>query len=190
MGNTSPDNIVYPDAVDRVGDIQPDFVALAASTQAAFTDLRADVNAELNDLFGLPVPVTQIGASTQAISATSWANVPNLASISFNFSRPAWVTVLLGAWVVASAGELRAGVNVTGATTQAPNVPNWGNTVYQSFDNANGVSQQVQKTVLCGAGTTTFTAQAYQTGGGTKQFNYSMFQAIPLRYNTAMPGGV
>lgn len=190
MGNTSPDGIVYPDAIDRVGDIQPDFVTMAASIQAAFTDLRSDINQELNDFYNMPTPITRVGDPVRAISATSWANVPGLSSISFNFSRPAWVQVSLGAWVVASAGEMRAGINVTGATTQAPNEPNWGNTIYQSFDNANTVSQQVHKILLCGAGTTTFTAQAYQSGGGTKQFNYSMMVAAPLYYNTAMPGGV
>ena len=191
MGNTSPDNIVYPDAIDRVGDVQPDFVAMAASVQAAFTDLRADVNAELNDFYNMPTPVTRVGADVQAISATSWANIPNISSISFNFSRPCWVELTLGAWVVASAGEIRAGINVTGATVQAPNQPAWGNTIYQTPGITSGTaSQQCTKMILCAAGTTTFTAQAYQAGGGTKRMNYAMLQASPMYYNTAMPGGV
>lgn len=190
MGNTSPDNIVYPDATGQVGNVQADMVTMANSVQAAITDLRADVNSELNDFYNMPTPVTRTGASVQGVTATSWANLPNISNISFNFSRPCWVQVTLGAWVVATVGEIRAGINVSGATTQPPNQPGWGNTIYQSFDNANTVSQQVTKLILCNAGTTTFTAQAYQAGGGTKQLNYSVLMAAPLYYNTAMPGGV
>lgn len=190
MGNTSPDNITYPDAVDLVGDVQPDFVVLANSVQTAITDLRGDINLELNDLFALPAPITQVGNDVQAITATSWAVIPGFTAINLNLVRPAWVEVTLGAWCVASAGEIRGGIALTGATTQTPSQPNWGNTIYQSFDNTNTVSQQVTKTVLCGAGTTTFTPQAYQLGGGTKQFNYTVMQVVPLRYSTVLAGGV
>lgn len=191
MGNTSPDNIVYPDGTDVVGDVQGDFVALANSVQTAITDVRNDVNAELNDFYNMPTPVTRVGADVQAITATSWANIPNIANISMTFSRPCWVELTFGAWVIASTGDIRAGINVTGATTQPPNVPAWGNTIYQTPGLTTGTaSQQCSKMVLCAAGTTTFTAQAYQSGGGTKRMNYAMLQASPMYYNTAMPGGV
>lgn len=181
MANTSPDAITFPDTVDRVGQIQPHLATMAASVQAAITDVRNDTDADFADIFALPAGAISTGASVQAISATAWAAIPNITSISMNFTRPAWVMATFGAWMVASTGDLRGGIALSGATVQAPNVPGWGQTLYLGGV-AGTVQNTCQKLVLVGAGTTTFQAQAYQSGGGTKQMNYTTLQVVPIRW--------
>jgi len=185
MGNTTPDAITYPDVVDRVGEVQSHLSTMASSVQAALTDLRSEYELGFDDIYGVPANVIQNGASVQAISATSFAAIPNLAAITINFARPALVLVTLGAWMVASTGDIRAGIQLSGATVQAANVPNWGQVMYLAGVTGGTVQNSCQKLIQVNAGSTTFTGVAYQSGGGTKQINYSTLQVAPIRWVAA-----
>lgn len=182
MANTTPDNIVYPDATMRVGAIRSALAALAASVQAAITAVRNELTGAVDDVYALPDPQISTGGGVQAIGSGGWTAIPNLGAITIDLARPAWVQVNLGAWVVATVGELRAGVALSGSTVQDAQSPNWGSTIYSAGLTTTGMN--ASKTVLCGAGSTTFTPVAQQTGGGVKQFNYSTFEVIPLRWDT------
>lgn len=185
MGNTSPDAVTYPDIVDRVGQVQSHLATMAASVQTAITGLRAEKDADIADVYGVPPSVVSNGGAPQAISATSFAPVPGINPITISFARPALVIVTLGAWLVSSTGDLRVGIQLSGATSQAPNVPNWGQVMYLAA--AGSISNQTscQKVVQVNAGSTTFTPVAYQQSGGTKQCNYATLQVAPVRWIAA-----
>lgn len=185
MGNTSPDAIFFPDAVDRVGQIQPHFSTHAASVQAAISGLRTEKDDDIADVYGVPPSVVSNGPGPNGISAGSFTAVPSVNPITISFARPALVIVTLGAWLLASVGDIRCGIQLSGATSQVPNVPNWGQVMYLA--NAGSISNQVtcQKIVQVNAGSTTFTAMAYQSGGGVKQVNYATLQVAPIRWIAA-----
>lgn len=182
MGNTTPDNITYPDLPMPVGALNAHLATLAQSVQTALTATKTLFNGKFTDLYALPKPVTSTGAALTNITATAFAAVPSVSAITINFTRPAWVQVNLSFWGVASVGDEYVGINVTGATLSAPAEPVWGASAYVAAV-AGTQHRMATKTILCNAGSTTFTAQAYQTGGGVKRVNNSLFQVIPLRWN-------
>lgn len=183
MGNTSPNNITYPDLPDPVGALNADLAILAQSVQTALTAERAVTNGKVLDFYNLP-PVTSVVSSPdlQNITAGTWSSIPSLASVTLSFARPAWVQCVMSAWAVATVGDVRAAIDISGATVWAPNYPNWGSVLYAAN---NPYTNQLfsMKTVLVNAGSTTFTPKAYQSGGGVKQINYASMQIIPIRWD-------
>jgi hypothetical protein len=180
---TSPDNIQYPVAGDVMNPLQTKFASLATSVQAALTSLRAAaVQPEL------PAPKSEKGNDVQAVTATSWADLPNSPDIQFNASAPMWVEISLGAWMVANGGTTRCSVRVSGATTLTETQIEvggdnavWGQVLYA--DNTTGTRQcSSTKIIRLNAGLNTIAVRAYQTGAGTNQVNYSSLQVAPLRW--------
>jgi hypothetical protein len=182
MGNTSPDAVTFPDTIDKVGQVQEHLAVMAASVQTAITGLRTEKDEDVADVYGVPVSAVSNGGAPQAISATSFAPVPGISPITMTFERPALVIVTLGAWMIASTGDIRVGIQLSGATVQAPEAPNWGQVMYLA--NGGGITNQTtcQKIIQVNAGSTTFTAVGRQTGGGTKQCNYATLQVAPIRW--------
>lgn len=137
------------------------------------------------DYAGLPLPkVTQSPGNYTAVTATKWANFAPVPAIKIKFHKPAIVQLTVAAWLNATEGEIRAGVNLTGATTMLPNEPAWGQSLYYK-DSGPNVSQQgsATKTVLVNPGETTFTVQAYRVGTtGVKAMAYVALEVTPLRY--------
>ena len=180
---TSPDNIQYPVVGDNVTPLAGLFAPLAASVQAALTSLREDAV-----LPELPAPKSEKGADVQGITATAWADLPNMPTINFNVERPMWVQINLGAWVVATAGTTRISLRVTGATTLGETQvevggdnATWGQIL---FSDASAVTRQCSSTkiVRLNAGSNNITVRAYRQGTGTNQSNYTTLQVSPIRW--------
>jgi hypothetical protein len=129
----------------------------------------------------LPDPVFWYSGGSQSVGATNWSSFGS--SVQLNLAAPAIVTLTFGAWGVATAGELRASIVLSGATSASPPYPGWGNTFYLS---AAGSTVTEQRTISfqakLNAGVTTIGVQAYGSGGGTKQLNYSYLEASPVRW--------
>lgn len=139
----------------------------------------------------LPAPVRYAPGSTHTVAATAWGTtLPGTVAQSITVSQPTWVLVTFGAWIVASAGETRAGVSLGGATVVTP--PNyqqdgivgsgaWGQTLILQSSDATGSGQRTQqRAYLLAAGTTTFTIEAYLATAGTHQVNYPVLEIVPL----------
>lgn len=183
MATTTPDNIYYPSGSDKVGPLRAVLEALASSVQAAIAALRAEaVPAEL------PMPNSVVGANVQAVSETAWADLPNIGAVTITLPKAAWVTIDVGSWVVATAGDTRISARVTGATaigeTQieaSGSTASWGQVIYAG--SASGTRQQTShRTVRLNAGTNTIRVRAYRTGGGVHQANYTTLQVSALRW--------
>lgn len=170
---------------------------------AVLTNLRRDVTSLQRRLARLgagggtppaptPVPEPFIiprPTDNNTVTATAqWGQT--LYSGSMTVAEPLWVLVTLGVWAVATAGETRAGVALTGATTvnaaqeQFTAISIWGQTIYAAFNAIqSGTSQQnLQRTLRLEPGTTNIVVQAYQSGGGTHSINYPVLQVTPLRW--------
>jgi hypothetical protein len=139
----------------------------------------------------LPAPVRYAPGNVNTIAATSWGTiVPSTAAQTMTVTQPTWVLVTFGAWIVASAGETRAGITLSGATTIAtpPTQQDgligsgaWGQTLYiSSTDGTSSAQRSSQRLYLLGVGTTTFTIEAYLATAGTHQVNYPVLEIIPL----------
>lgn len=181
-GATTPDNIVFPVEGDAIDPLNGWFAQQAASTQAALTALRGDFEEP-----ELPAPISSMGNAVQAITATAWADIPNMSAVTLDLPRPCWVTLSFGAWITATAGDTRAGVRVTGATSISENQLDaggpstaWGQVLYTT---PTGTRQgNSVRTVRLNAGTNTISGRAYRNGSGTNQVNYSSLQVAPLRW--------
>lgn len=183
--NTSPDNLSYPVEGDNIAPLQTWFATLAGNVQAALTALRAEaVQPEL------PFPQTVVGNSVQAITSTAWADLAGISAITLTLTRPAWVQIDVGAWMVAAAGDSRVSVQVSGATSLSESQTEvgggagaWGQVIYAAA--AAGTRQQtLTRTVRLNAGTNTIKVRAYRTGGSNTQnfANYSTMTVAPLRW--------
>lgn len=183
-GSTTPDGVVFPVAGDRIAPLETWFAQQAGSVQTALNSIRNELTVP-----PLPVPQSVQGATVQSITATSWANLPNMASISLNLPHPCWVTIVFGAWMVATASDTRASVRVTGATTLSEtqlevggSATAWGQVLYTNNTTGSRQSSSV-RTVRLNAGNNTITARAYRTAsGGSNSVNYSTMQVSPIRW--------
>lgn len=189
-GDTAP-LIGTPDTLLNVG-----WLTVGARVRCELTDHRLIVHGVAGGVPPAPVLPAMMtatrSADTNNITATAvWGQtVPftgNTLVVPAGLSLLALVTS--GAWLVATAGETRAGVQVSGATTIAAAVDQngqsaWGQTLYVSnADIGAGTAQAtLQRTVVLAAGTNTFTLVAYQSSGGTHQVNYPTLEVTPLRY--------
>lgn len=133
------------------------------------------------ELATLPDPIVKNYGNTVNVSATSWAALPSIGSASLTLFRPAWVQMSLGAWMSNTTGSHRAGIKVTGATSIDPQEDSkWGEVLYA--ESLQGSTQQFfSKVRRINAGTTTFQAYAYRTGG-TAKVNYPVMEITPLRW--------
>lgn len=157
------------------------------SYYSVVTDDWLHINEELPDPQGALLP-----ASPQAISATSWANIPNMPTISLDLTRDAWVQITLGAWLTSSGSntDVRASFIVSGATTTVE-VPGsepygaytWGQVLYKALATGSGTEGgTISRVYKLNAGSNTITARAYRTGAATAETNYVTMNAIPLRW--------
>lgn len=164
--------------------LQGKFAALASAVQAALTSIRSEAVQP-----ALPAPKSEKGNDVQAVTSTSWADLPNSPDIQFNASAPMWVEISLGAWMVApGTSNIRASVRVSGATTLTETQIEvggdnavWGQVLYA--DSTTGTRQcSSTKIVRLNAGLNTIAVRAYKGGTGTTQVNYSSLQVAPLRW--------
>lgn len=157
------------------------------SYYSVVTDDWFHINEELPDPQGVIHP-----SSTQEITATSWANLPDMPTITLDLTRDAWVQINLGAWLATSSSvtDVRASFIVTGATTtvevpgsQSYGVASWGQVLYKSLASGTGTAQHTLTRVYkLNAGSNTITARAYRTGGSLAQTNYVSMNVTPLRW--------
>ena len=143
---------------------------------------------------GMPSPVTASGASSNTITATSWADIPST-SVTLNITLPARmrVSVAFSAWMSLVAGttssDLRCDwkcVDSSGTVVRGEADSGWGAILYQSV--AVGAptlvtSRASNVMVDLNAGTYTFTLRAYRSGsGGTMNLNYPRLEVFPVCY--------
>lgn len=130
----------------------------------------------------LPAPQQIVGSqAANAIHATSFAAVPDVDSASVTLSKSAWVLITMGALLSISSGSLRCGVAASGALSLTPPVlgGSWGAVMWITNDNS---QRSAQCLVLCPAGTTTFTLQAYMDSGSGGWVNYPSFGVTPIAW--------
>lgn len=146
--------------------------------------------ASFSDRIGPALPDVQhaYGASSTPLVATVWTNIPSISTININFARACWVDVRYSCWAQATPPyDLRLGVNVTGATTSAPQAPAWGTTGYfreNGTGNLKTITSISQKVIRVNAGSNTFAAQGYVSGSTAgAEVNYGILQIIPLRWD-------
>lgn len=179
--STSPDGIVSPIVGDNIGPLASWFQQQGASVQAALTALRAEFT-----LPALPAPITVVGADTQAVTATSFADLPNAAALTLVLSRPCWVQITHQARMSTTSGQVIGSSAVTGATTLSETQAEvggpsttWGLVMYAT---GGGTRQQAgSRVVRLNAGTNTIRLRAYTVGAGSGM-NYAMLQVAPLRW--------
>lgn len=183
-GTTTPDNIVYPTSGDVMEPLNGWFSQQAASVQTALSAMRTQFTKP-----ALPDPISRKGADVQTVTATGWADLPNMSSITLNLSQACWVTITFGAWVTTSGGTIRASARVSGATTLGESqlevggdTSAWGQVLYSDTTSATRQSNGTRM-VRLNAGANTITARAYRTGSGTSQVNYSTLQVSPIRWD-------
>lgn len=122
----------------------------------------------------LPAPVTAGHATkTNTITAGSFAALPSgPVSASLTLPAAAWVEAEASMWMTGAAStDVRAGIDISGATTSAPDADEWGEVAQQ----AGAVSSEhaARRLIQCNSGTNTFTVQAYRaSGSGTVNVNY------------------
>lgn len=180
---TSPDNIPYPTQTDKLNPLRTWFSTLASATQAAITALREEAV-----LPELPAPISVKGNNVQAVTATSWADLPNFPSTVLNLDNPCWVQITVGAWLVANGGDTRVSAAVSGATTLGESqmevggdTASWGQVLYAA--SATGTRQQTgSRIVRLNAGANTIKVRAYKNGGSANNSNYTTLQIAPLRW--------
>lgn len=133
------------------------------------------------------------GVNTLAGGAGVWTAMPSFpaAVVMTNPSSDFALVcnVFFGAWMVASAGDVRMGIVLSGGLTVSPpapgvnNVTGWGlmpHTASTTADQHNGF---MQVTIPAGAAAVTFTAQgARSNGAATCQVNYPTINVVPDRF--------
>lgn len=181
--STTPDSIVYPVVTDRMGPVEKLFEALASSVQTAITNLRKETVDK-----PLPAPVSQIGRDVISVSATTWSDLPNISTVSLNLSAPAWVSIDVGSWVIATSGDTRVSARVTGATTLSETQMEvggattcWGQVIYAAGSPSTR-QQNSHRVVRLNAGNNVIAVRAYKSGGGSHNSNYTTLQVTPIRW--------
>lgn len=180
---TTPDGIPYPVPGDKMGPVETLFQALASGVQTALTNLRNETVS-----VPLPDPISNVGASTQAVSETAFADLPGISAIGLTLPAPAWVRIDLGSWVIATQGDTRISVRVTGATTLSETqlevggpTGGWGQVIYAAASPSTR-QQSVSRIIRMNAGVNNVAVRAYRTGGGSHNSNYTTLQVTPLRW--------
>lgn len=182
--STTPDNIVYPVVGDAMSPLNGWFAQLASSTQAAITALRSSLTQA-----PLPAPLSVSNGAVTDVTATAWADVPNLTAITLTLSQACWVTITLGSRIIAAGNAgLSVSARVTGATTLGETqlevgggTNDFGQVMYT--DGSTQTRQSVAtRTVRLNAGTNTITARAFKTGTDSTRVAYPALQVSPIRW--------
>lgn len=143
-------------------------------------------------VYPLPGPVTVMAPSAvQAITSTTFANLPNRQFVDFTAAKAMYADVRLGAWVSAVSGaDVRAGIGLTGATTgpgpggalvDLSSTGTFGDVLYAP----SGQQQQCSVTipVRLNSGTTRVEVMAYRGNtSAVPAVNYAVLRVVPLRY--------
>lgn len=129
----------------------------------------------------LPDPQTVLYSNTITVSATSWADLPNLSSINLTLPLDAIVEVSFGAWLATGAGtstDIRAGVGIDGGNPVDLFGGTWGNVPHV----VNGSGQYNMSTVTkLSAGAHAFKARAYRINADSS-VNYPMMTVNVQRW--------
>lgn len=130
----------------------------------------------------MPEPVTAIATGSQTITATAFAGLPiSPVAVTLTLDAACWVDLDLGAWVVASASDVRVGIAVSGATVSVPSAPTWGAVAIASA--AASTPIRPRKTLRLEAGVNTVAVQAYRSAAtGAQTVSYPVLTATPLRW--------
>ena len=182
MPAVTSEGIVYPVVGDNMAPLAGWFAQVASTTDAAIADVRADLTEA-----AYPAPLSITGAAVQAVTATSWADLPNAPAITLTLPKACWVNITHGGWIVATAGDTRVSSAVSGATTLDETTLEvggsgsaWGQVLYVAGAVTAGGSGT--RFVRLNAGVNTIKLRAYLTGGGTHQANYTTLQVAPIRW--------
>lgn len=137
-------------------------------------------------------PYVERTFGTETATATAWVNMgitTGSNAVQITLETPTWYILSYAAWLYISGGvgEQRIGIAVSGATTIAPTLISWGDTIRMYNDP--GSRYALDKYVLLEAGVNTINVQGYKTSTTTVNptRNYQRFQAIPLRSGDNMP---
>ena len=134
----------------------------------------------------LPAPTILQGDAVRAVTASSWSELSGMGSVNVTVSRACWVMVEMGAWMQGTGGDVRCGVDITGATTISPSeypgmTGMWGMVMWAQGEYS---QRSATKIVKINPGTTNFNMVAYRASGGSGiSVNYPTFAVIPLRFD-------
>lgn len=132
--------------------------------------------------------------TTSVTSTATWGQTVAGDPATITTDRPLWVLVTFGAWLIASAGETRAGIRLSGATACEPHEAQpefgaaetlWGMTHYVSAADSGGsgsVQRSAQRVYRLNPGTTNFAPVCYMATAGTHNVNYSVLEVSPIAY--------
>lgn len=140
--------------------------------------------------FTLPDPARGAGSGTNSITATSWAVLPSSTCTATvenpHPSASMLCIVTYGAWLVATASDVRVSVDISGALTIGPGIgaggiQGWGEILLSAIATAGQYSATFDVEVP--PGTTVFKQYAYRTAAtGSQSVNYPTLRVIPVRF--------
>lgn len=101
-----------------------------------------------------------------AITSTSFAPI-NSPTLSVTLPAPALVRWEAGFWLAKSnpSADVRCGIGIIGATTNAPQLPTWGSVAIHGTATTGTTQYSISKFVQMNAGTSTGRLEAYATAG-------------------------
>jgi hypothetical protein len=133
------------------------------------------------------------GINTLAGGAAAWTAMPSF-PIALQMTNPSAdfdlvVNVFFGAWMSASAGDVRMGIVLSGGLTVTPPAPGanqpagWGQMPMTSQTTADQHMGFMQVVIPAGAATVTFTAHGARSNGtANAQVNYPTINLVPDRF--------
>ena len=139
--------------------------------------------------FDLPDVVAVAGGSPNSITSASFAVLPtNTCTAAITNPHPTANMLCLvsyGAWMIASTGDGRASLDISGALTVSPGIGGgaaigWGEILFSTTTTLNQKAATI--TVALPPGTTTFKMYALRSGAGTVNVNYATIRIVPLSY--------
>lgn len=151
------------------------------------TGIVAGGRIDAGDLY-VPDPVVGAGASTNTVTATSWAVLPtNPATVDLtnpHASATLLCLVAYSAWLSSTtAGWVQAGIQLSGDTTLAAPGPGDGiGDLCAAYATQTWVHQTGIVPVELEPGTTTCDIVARGSGTGTQQCDYPVVRILPQRY--------
>ena len=120
-------------------------------------------------LGGYPAAETFSTQGAMTVTSTSFAPLSNPAAptLSITLPAPALVRWEAGFWMakVGPATDIRCGLGIVGATTNAPNSPTWGAVAIHATNTTGTTQNNISKFVEMNAGTSTARLEAYTSGG-------------------------
>lgn len=179
--------------------IDPSWLAVGDRVRCELTQRRLVVHGRAGG-FNPAVPalpasvIAQRASDSNSItSSTTWGQTVTFTNntVTVPSGYQLYVALSFAAWMVASAGETRCSVGLSGATVNDPGQDQvtgqstWAQTLYISFGITGGsatMQQTALRYLLLNSGITTFTMLAYQTGDNTHSVNFPTMEIMPLRW--------